>query len=258
MVAEPFIRRMAQSVDLTAEERSVLHDLARDRVRSFDTRDDIVREGEPPRALNLVLSGWVCRYKMLEDGRRQILAFLVPGDLCDLNNYILEEMDHSLTALTPSLVAQIPHGHVDQAIADHPRLARPFWWHSLTVIAMQREWTMNMGQRTAAERLGSLFCELFLRLAAVGLTDGRGCEFPITQIELAEATGLTPVHVNRTLQDMRAAGLIALRNRMLTIPDFERLAAASLFTPDYLHLKRPVAPPLARGRDRDAPETVGG
>lgn len=238
MYDDPLTKRLSRYVELTPHDMRLLKPLSQDRVRQYGMREDIIREGDEPSGLHLIVTGWACRYKMLEDGRRQILAFLIPGDMCDLNNFVLREMDHSLAALVPATVANLSHSQVAGMMAASPTLNRAFWWHSLTVVAMQREWTMNIGQRSAFERLGQLFCELFMRLRAVGLTRGVECDLPITQEDLAEASGLTPVHVNRTLQEMRARGLIHLRQRILEIPDFEQLAAASLFTPHYLHLYR--------------------
>ena len=236
MNEDALVRRIRCFTPLSTEEEQVLLRFAGERVRNIGPREDIIREGDEPRVVYLVLNGWACRYKTLEDGRRQILALLVPGDLCDINNCVLKEMDHSIAAITPVTVAQIGHDRISDAADRFPRLSRAFWWHTLTSIAIQREWTVNIGQRSAYERIGHLLCELFVRLRAVGLTRGTQCDFPLIQTEIAGATGLTSVHVNRTLQELRGEGLIALNNRILDIPDLPRLQAASLFVPDYLHL----------------------
>lgn len=230
-----FIRRMAHHQKLVDDDFALLSTLC-SRTRSYEAREDLVREGDDPSALNIFISGWACRYKMLEDGRRQIVALILPGDLCDLHNVMLQEMDHSICALTRVTVAQPREAEVSAAMMRSTRVRDGLWWHSLTVAAAQREWTMSIGQRTALERIGSVLCEIHLRLRTVGLTNGDSCEFPLTQNDLAEAMGLTAVHVNRTLQELRAADLIRLRNRMLVIPDFDRLAQAALFSANYLHL----------------------
>ncbi|WP_222926979.1 Crp/Fnr family transcriptional regulator [Sphingomonas gilva] len=247
MDKDALIRRIRCFTSLSTEEEQVLRQLAGERQRNIGPREDIIREGDPPHLVYLVLNGWACRYKTLEDGRRQILAFLLPGDLCDINNNVLQEMDHSIGAITPVTVAQIGHERIADAVAAFPRLSRALWWHTLTSIAIQREWTVNIGQRSAFERIGHLLCELFARLEAVGLTRGTQCDFPLIQTEIAGATGLTPVHVNRTLQELRGEGLIVLGNRVLDIPDMPRLQAASLFVADYLHLNCEI-----RGGDDDA------
>lgn len=234
----PLVRKLEQFVRLSGEDREVLDRVAGERVRHVGPREDIAHEGERPRVVNLILSGWACRYKQLADGQRQILGFLVPGDLCDLNVYILREMDHSLSTLTPVRLAEVPRSVMEEVTARHPRITQALWWETLVHASTQREWIVNLGQRTAFERLGHLLCETFVRLRAVGLTEGDSCEFPVTQAELADATGLSTVHVNRTIQELRGAGLIVLRGGALTIPDLAALQKATLFNPNYLHLDR--------------------
>ena len=232
------IRKLDNFTRLSPDDRDALSALTRQRVRRFAARDDIIREGEPPRELYMMLTGWAYRYKMLEDGRRQILAFFLPGDTCDLNNPLLREMDHSIGALTALTVAEVSQRALDELSASCPRVGHAMWWETLVNIAIQREWTVNLGQRTAIERLAHLLVELFLRLRSVGLADDESCQMPATQTDLADATGLTAVHVNRTLQDMRARGLIRLKGGMLTIPDLEALKSLAMYNPNYLHLGR--------------------
>src|SRR5262249_7902061 len=189
-----------------------------------------------PLDINLVLSGWCYRHKHLEDGRRQIIAFFLPGDLCDHNIFILREMDHSVSTITPVTIAGVTREAFEEVTLKHPRITQALWWESLVSAAIQREWTVNLGQRSASERLAHLLCELFLRLQSVGLVEGNSCEFPVTQVELGDATGLSPVHVNRTLQEPRSMGVIELKARTLTIPDLDALMRVSLFNTNYLHL----------------------
>ena len=170
------------------------------------------------------------------DGRRQIVAFFVPGDFCDLNVYILKEMDHSIGAITRLSVADISREDMDALTAKHPRITQGLWWEALVNAAIQREWTLNIGQRTAYERIAHLLVELYLRLKTVGLTQNGSCDFPLTQTDIADATGLTPVHVNRTLQELRRDDLIELERRRLTIPNLQQLMDAAMFNPNYLHL----------------------
>jgi CRP-like cAMP-binding protein len=133
-------------------------------------------------------------------------------------------------------LAQIGREQFDELTANHPRITQALWWDALVTVAIQREWTLNVGQRDAYERIAHLLVELFLRLRAVGLTDGKRCDFPVTQVDLADATGLTSVHVNRMLQDLRRDGLVELEKRSLTIPDLQRLKDAAMFNENYLHL----------------------
>lgn len=233
----PLIEGFRNFMTLSGDEEARLRLLSQHRAHTKPARRDLIHEGAPPRVVYLILSGWACRHKTLADGRRQLLQFLIPGDLCDIHNEVLGEMDHSIGAVTELRYAEIPHAVVRELERDFPDLRRALWRHAMTAIAIQREWTTNLGQRSAFERLGHLFCELFLRLRAVGLTSGSSCDMPVTQTDLADATGLTSVHVNRTLQDLRKGGLIVLEHRRLTIPDLAALQESALFTPDYLHLE---------------------
>ena len=238
-------RKLENFTRLSPEDRRALDAATAERVRQFAAREDIAREGDKQDRLSVILSGWACRYKQLEDGRRQILAFLLPGDMCDLDATLLAEMDHSMGALSTVSTAELTQ-EVVAALRERPRVEKALVWETLVNAATQREWTVSIGQRNALERLSHLFCELFLRLRAVGLTDGDSCAFPITQVELGYATGLSNVHVNRTLQELRAAGLVVLKDRVLTLPRLPALMRAGLFNPNYLHLDR-------EGRDFDAP-----
>ena len=221
---------------LSQQDRTLIEGLIRKNVREVPARRDIVREGEKPRAVNVVLEGWACRYKQLPDGRRQVASFFIPGDLCDANVFILREMDHSIGAITKVRYAEIMPSDFEDMMAQSPRITQALWWHELVTAAVQREWTTNVGQRTAYERIAHLLCELFLKLRQVGLTQGNSCDCPLTQIDIADATGLTSVHVNRTLQELRRQGLIELGGKRLTIPDLAALMNASMFNPNYLHL----------------------
>lgn len=234
----PLIRKLEQFTRLSSEDKHALVHAAGLRLRTFNAREDIIQEGDRPEYVNLVLSGWACRYKVLEDGRRQIMAYFLPGDLCDLKVFILRSMDHSIGTLSPVTLAEIPRETIFHLTENHARITQALWWSALVSEAIEREWIVNLGQRNAIERLGHLFCELFTRLRPVGLANGISCELPLTQADLADTTGLSTVHVNRTLQEMRAQGLIVLRGKTLTIPDLDALKTVSLFNPNYLHLDR--------------------
>ena len=234
----PLIRKLEHFVRLSPDDRAMLQRASSERVRKFPARVDITREGDRPRDVHLILSGWACRYKQLEDGRRQIVSFFLPGDLCDLNVFILREMDHSIGTITPVTIADLSREFFDEISSGYPRIATALWWETLVNSAIQREWTMNLGQRTASERMAHLLCEIFFRLRLAGLTEDTSCDFPLTQADLADATGLSKVHVNRTLQELRNAGLIILKGKTLTVPSLERLMDTGLFNPNYLHMER--------------------
>lgn len=243
----PLVTKLGQFVRLASADKAMIERVSARRVRSFEQREDIIREGDVPEHINLILSGWACRYKVLEDGRRQVIAFFLPGDMCDLNVFVLRYMDHSISTITPVKVSEISRSGFEELMLAHPRVTQALWWESLVNAATQREWAVNLGQRDATERIAHLFCELFMRLKSAGLASGNSCEMPLTQVELGDATGLSSVHVNRTLQELRSSGLIVLKGRTLTIPDFEALKHVALFNANYLHLDR-------EGRHLDANE----
>ena len=247
MAVNPLIRKLEQFVRLSLGDRGILERAASERVRKFGPRVDISHEGDKPKDVHLILSGWACRYKQLEDGRRQVVSFFLPGDLCDLNVFILKEMDHSIGTITPVTIADLSRDFFDEIAAGYLRITTALWWETLVNAAIQREWTMNLGQRTASERMAHLLCEVFVRLRLAGLTEGTSCEFPLTQSDLADATGLSKVHVNRTLQELRSNELIVLKGKCLTVPSLERLMNAGLFNANYLHMER-------EGRQLDANE----
>lgn len=236
-MVNPLVRKLENFARLSSAERQSLDRVTKN-TRRLGPREDVIRDGDRPRHVNLIVEGWACRYKQLEDGRRQVISIFLPGDLCDPHVFVLKNMDHSLGTLTSCLIAEVSEASIREVTAESPRLEEALWWEMLVSAAIQREWTVSLGQRLATERLGHLFCELFMRLSAVGLTNGTSCEFPITQADLGDAMGLSTVHINRTLKELRAAGLIRLRGRQLTIPDFAALQSASLFDPSYLHHER--------------------
>jgi CRP-like cAMP-binding protein len=237
--------RIEAYAKLSQEDRASIARLSQRNVREIAPRRDVLREGDSPRSLLVLLEGWACRYKTLPDGRRQIVDFFVPGDVGDLNGHVAREMDHNIGAITPLRVAEIAREDIERLMAERPRVTEALVWNELVTVSVQREWTLNVGQRTAYERIAHLLCEMFFRLRLVGLTDGNSCDFPPTQNDLADATGLTAVHVNRTLQELRRDGLIELQGRRLTILDVDALMRAGTFNPNYLHLER--ASPDRRG-----------
>jgi CRP-like cAMP-binding protein len=239
LVHTPLILKLQRFAALSQGDIEAIGYVCGQSIRTARARRDIIREGDTPRHVKLIIDGWALRYKMLPDGRRQIVSFLLPGDLCDLNVSLLDEIDHSIGALTPVTYAEMPHDLIETMCDHRPVVSRALWLESLVVAAIQREWTVSLGQRTARERIAHLFCEIFERLDTVDLTEGDRCEMPLTQIDLGEATGMTAVHVNRTLQDLRRDGLIVLNNRILTIPDREALAQVAMFNPSYLHHHNP-------------------
>jgi CRP-like cAMP-binding protein len=231
----PLLSKLSNFAALSEEESTAVVDSCRD-VRDVGAREDVISQGDRTGGVKLLLDGFACRYKTLEDGRRQIVAYFVPGDLCDLRVFILKRMDHSIGAIAPSRVATIAPENVLKLMHTHPALTRALWWSTLVEEAIAREWIVNVGQRNALERTAHLFCELLYRFRAVGLNQGLSCTLPLTQVELAETLGLSSVHVNRTLQELRRQKLIALDDGRLTIQNLQALEELAFFNPDYLHL----------------------
>lgn len=232
----PLSRKLKNFVPLTTADRDMLAEVV-EPPRMIEPRADIVEEGEDPRAVNVVMSGWACRYRQFEDGRRQIISILLPGDCCDPHIFLLDRRDHAIGALTQVSIGRIPGTAMTELISRNPALDLAFHREALASTAIQREWTVSLGRRSGVERLAHLFCELHARLAAVGLADGTSCPMPLTQPDLADALGQTTVHINRTLQDVRAARLLSLKSRRLTLLDPEGLRRLAKFDPSYLHLR---------------------
>lgn len=236
--AQPVLSRLSAFRRLSDSGIAALDKAVRERVLRAGTGQDLICEGDRPDRVRFILSGWLARYKTLEDGRRQIVNFVLPGDTCDPLVYLLSEMDHSIGTLTPVIYAELERPQFEQLIASDNTLAEALWCEMLSINAIQREWAVNIGRRVALERVAHLLCEIIERLRPVGLIDGNSCAFPITQMDLADATGLSAVHLNRTLQELRATGLIVLRERLLTVDDLDALKSAALFNPNYLHYLR--------------------
>ncbi len=236
-MANPVTKKLEFGAKLSERDRQTLDDLVLD-VRSFGAREDIIREGDRPDHVHAVLEGYACRYKTVPDGGRQIMAWLVPGDLCDVHVSLLGEMDHTIATLSPCRIGFIPREAIDTITEKHARLTRALWWATLVDEAVLREWMVGMGRRSADKQIAHLFCELRVRLGSVDLVRDSAFELPVTQDEMADTVGISPVHVNRVLQQLRQDGLITLKGRQLTIVDRERLEAFADFDPGYLHLEK--------------------
>jgi CRP-like cAMP-binding protein len=229
------VRKLNAFIPLPAAGEHAIEALALKRVKSVLRGHDIISEGEDPKTVNLIVDGWACRYKILEDGRRQILAFFVPGDLADLHVYILDAMDHSIGSITPVQYAMLTPSEFEKLGDEHPRVLRALWWDSLLTASIQREWLVSVGQRNAVESLAHLTCELFLRLKMVGLAENGLCRFPLTQSDIGDALGMTQPHVSRTIKDLNASGLANIQRGTLRINDLQGLRELAMFNPNYLH-----------------------
>lgn len=227
-------RKLENFGRLIDEDRAFLDEVVKT-VRRVPARTDLISEGDAPSDVHLILQGFACRNKITPDGDRQIVAYMVPGDFCDLHVAVLGQMDHSISTLSDCEVVDIPLRVVETMTAK-PRLVRALWWATLVDEGTLREWLVNLGTREARQKVAHVFCELLFRLRSVGLAPGNEYRLPITQRDLADTVGLSNVHLNRAVQSLRADGLIEFENKLLTIRDFKRLAEISHFNPNYLHL----------------------
>jgi CRP-like cAMP-binding protein len=224
-------------VELSKTDKRALENLTTD-VRIVEAHRNILDEGERPKNAHAIMDGFSCRYKLLPDGKRQILDFIISGDICDGHMIILAKMDHSVGTLTRCNVAYMPHKALFDVTEKHPKVAQALWWIALVQESIAREWLANIGRRPHAKRLAHLLCELSLRLEAVGLTEDHGYALPITQADLADATGMSAVHANRILQRLRRDDLIAFHGNSLEIKNIERLKDFAQFNSTYLHPMR--------------------
>jgi CRP-like cAMP-binding protein len=230
-----FIRKISLFAQLSEADTNLLQRICGSPI-TVSSRQDLIREGEVPAVVHLILSGFACRYKILPAGTRSIMAYLLPGDMCDWHVFILKEMDHSVATLSPCEVIGIPRTTVLEITDKHPAITRALWWMALVDEAVLREWIVNVSRRSAEEAIAHLFCELLARLEAVGLRIGDGFELPVTQSDLADTIGLSNVHVNRVVQELRRRGLIALNTHSLQIMNLKALRELAGFRPNYLHL----------------------
>lgn len=232
----PLIARLRLLTGLSDDDLELL-ERACAAMRSSAAGTDIAPEGARPDGLHVVLDGWAARYKLLSDGRRQLPALLLPGDICDLDGLLLRRVHSGVCALTSCKVAMLPHTQIRALMDRRPAIREAFWWLASVENAVSAEWSVRLACRTADERMAHLLCELLLRLCTAGLSQTNGFALPMTQVDLADALGLSAVHVNRTLKGLRGRGVIALEDGWLTIRDYEALRTLAGFCADYLHVE---------------------
>ena len=232
-MVDPLIRKFERYGALSHEECQFLKQ-SPSRIVEYRDHEPIVDEGETRSESCVIAEGFACRFKLLAEGTRQIMAFHIPGDFCDLHGFFLKKMDHGIAAMPWCRVAKVPHVKLREITERFPGLTWAMCSDMAVDAAIQREWMISMGRRGAYEQIAHLLCELLLRLRAVGLADHNSYELPATQEELGDAFGLSTVHVNRMLQLLRTAGLIIFKGKVVTIPNPERLMEAAGFDPTYL------------------------
>jgi CRP-like cAMP-binding protein len=235
--AHPIIRKLESIFRLSDQEKQAVMDLPL-QITAIKADQDVVREGDRPTRCFAVLEGFACTFKITGEGKRQISSFHIPGDLPDLQSLHLTVLDISIGTITPCKIGFMQHETARDLCERFPRIGSAFWRETLIQAAVFREWVTNVGRREAYGRIAHLLCEMVVRMRAVGLVENYTCELPMTQNELADATGMSTVHVNRTLQELRADRLITLKGASLTVLDWEGLKQAGDFDPTYLHFER--------------------
>ncbi|MGZ8349754.1 MAG: Crp/Fnr family transcriptional regulator [Allosphingosinicella sp.] len=233
---EKLLLKLRARDEVSAEDEAALRAVIGN-VREVPADKTIIRAGEVIDESTLLLEGLMCRYKDLRDGSRQISELHVAGDFVDLHSFTLKRLDHNIMALTPCRVLTVPHEKLKAITEQLPHLTRVLWFATTLDAAIHREWVLSLGRRTALARIAHLFCELHIRLGIVGLTEGLCFRLDLTQGDLAECLGLTPVHVNRTLKELREGALLEFRRGIVTIHDLEGLKRVAEFDPDYLSLE---------------------
>ncbi len=232
MIFDDFLRGRRRArlepTDLAALEASV------NGVRTIPRRHLLVRASDPIAFSTYLIDGFICRYMDDREGNRQLVAVHVPGDFVDLHGYPLGYLDHDIAALTKCKIALVPHANLDRLVATRPGLAKLLWFSTLLDAAMHREWIFRLGRLEAIARIGHFFCELEARLHAVGMSDGKSFDLPMTQADLGEVCGMTAVHMNRMLRQLREMGLLSFKNQKVTILDQPKLMRLCEFDPAYL------------------------
>lgn len=234
---ETHLLKLRARDDVSAEEEQVLRDAVAE-VRDYPADRTIVRAGEDISFSTLLLAGLLCRFKDLSNGERQITELHVAGDFADLHSFTLKRLDHNVMTLTPCRVAIVPHERIEAITRHHPHLTRLCWFSTNLDAAIHREWVVSVGRRPALARVAHFFCELKVRLQIVGLADETSYGLPVTQVDLAECLGLTPVHVNRMLRRLRELGLMDFRAGQVTIHDWPGLTRVAEFDDAYLYVRR--------------------
>lgn len=231
-----FSRKLQNFTQLDQEDLDYLDGLVA-RPRSVPEGVDLISEGDVPSDVHLVMSGFACRYKILADGRRQIMAYMVPGDICDLHVFLLDHMDHSMGTLSPCEIVDLPRATVLEMVR-RPAISQALMLSNMVDEGTLREWLVNIGQRQAEPRIAHLLCELLARLRSVGLVSDNSYTLPLTQVELADTMGMSSVHMNRVLQSLRRKKLVSFEGTQMKVLDVEGLERHAEWNPNYLHLRR--------------------
>lgn len=239
MMHNRFVDKLSSFSSLQPDDVRALASATRSPSR-YCAKVDLIREGDRPGPVFVVLEGWACRYKVLPSGTRQVVGFLMPGDCCDLHIALLAEMDHSIQAITPALVARIDRHLMDDLLEGHPAIAKAMYISQLVDEGTMRAWITSMGRRSSIERVAHLICELYIRARNVGLEVEPSFAMPLSQSLLADALGMTPVHLNRVLKQLRLTGAVTVSRGRVVIADPKQLVRIAGFDESYLHRRSRV------------------
>lgn len=231
------LRKLRQRDEISQEEEQAIRGMIAE-VRSCPADRVLVQAGELLHESLLLLDGWMARMKDLPSGQRHFCELHVAGDFVDLHAFTLKRLDHDVMSLTQCRYAVVPHDRLAEVTSSHPHLARVYWFSTNVDAAIHREAAVSLGRRSAIARLAHLLCELFLRLRVVGIAEANGFDLPLIQEELADCLGMTAVHLNRSLQELRRRRLLDVENRRVTILDERALVKLAEFDPGYLYLER--------------------
>lgn len=229
------LARVSSRHPLTDEERAAIRSIAGEQ-QTLPRRITAVREGVKLNHSMLLLEGMMCRAKMLGNGRRYVAELQISGDFVDLHGFTLKRLEHDIETLTACTVAMVPHAKLDAMFQQFPRLARIYWFHNNVDAANHREWALSLAQRSGPERVAALFCELLIRFQIIGIAEDNRFRLPLTQLDLGEHLGLTPIHINRVLRQLRETQLVTFRNGIAEIHDLPRLKEFASFDDRYLYL----------------------
>ena len=231
------LEKLRRRIEISTEEVRAIRNAVAE-TRRVPADQILIPNGQELNSSLLLLDGWLARSKDLAGGERQVSQLHVAGDFADLHSFTLKRLDHDVMTLSDCIIGVVPHERLQDVTERFPQIARYYWFSTNVDAAITRELALSLGQRSAISRMAHLFCELHLRLDAVGKARANGYDFPLTQRELSECLGLTVVHVNRTIQELRRRGLVELENRQLTILDKRGLEGVAEFDPSYLYLDR--------------------
>jgi CRP-like cAMP-binding protein len=231
----PLTAKLERLAGLDQEDRKAIQNLPMS-VKPARPNSYLVREGGTASACCLLVDGYACRHKTASNGERQIVSFQLPGDILDLQHLWLEQADHNIQTITEAVIGWIPVAELQALIRDRPRIGEALWRDTLIDASIFREWVLNVGRRNAKQRIAHMLCEFAVRREAAGLGPPESFVMPMTQEHIADATGLTAIHVNRMLQALGAEGVIQREKRHIAIADWDRMRRVADFQPAYLHI----------------------